>query len=64
MHEGLGHQGRNKFEQMLKATGNYNKNVTILLNKLYENCLTCLRFKKSIPRPHVSAPIEMISMRQ
>ena len=57
MHEGLGHPGRQKFEEMLRATGNYNKCIGVLLNKLYENCLTCIKFKKSIPRPHVSPPI-------
>ena len=57
MHEGLGHPGRIKFEEMLKATGNHDKCTVFLLNKLYENCLTCLRFKKNIPRPHVSPPI-------
>ena len=30
MHEGLGHPGREKFHQMLKMTGIYNKNVVIL----------------------------------
>ena len=57
MHNGLGHPGKQKFEQMLKATKNYDKNVAILLNKLYEGCLTCLKFKKNLPRPHVSPPI-------
>ena len=36
MHEGLGHPGMKKFEQMLKATNNYNNNVGLLLNKLYQ----------------------------
>ena len=38
-------------------TGNYNKNAAILLNKLYEKCLTCHKFKKNIPRPKVAPPI-------
>ena len=41
MLEGLGHPGRKKFEQMLRITGNYSENIRILLNKLYEQCVTC-----------------------
>ena len=57
MHDGLGHPGRQKFEQMLRVTQNYSKDVGTLLNKLYGGCLTCIKFKKNIPRPHVSPPI-------
>ena len=57
MHEGLGHPSHHKFEEMLKNTGNYNENVKFLLNKLYEQCLTCIKFRKNIPRPNVSSPI-------
>ena len=44
MHEGLGHPGRQKFEQMLRVTGNFKESVKILLDKLYEQCLTCHKF--------------------
>ena len=57
MHDWIGHPGKEKFEQMLKSTGNYNENAAILLNKLYEKCLTCHKFKKNIPRPKVAPPI-------
>ena len=57
MHNGLGHPGKNKFEEMLKVTGNFAENIKPLVNKLYERCSTCFKFKKNIPRPHVSPPV-------
>ena len=57
MHNGLGHPGKQKFEQMLRVTDNYNKDTGMMLNKLYGDCITCHKFKKSLPRPHVSPPL-------
>ena len=57
MHDGLGHPGKEKLEQMLKLTGNFNEHTAILLNKLYKKCLMCHKFKKNIPRPKVAPPI-------
>ena len=57
MHEGLGHPGRDSFERMLKSQDSFNQDVKDLVNTIYEQCVTCLTYKKSIPRPHVAVPI-------
>ena len=57
MHKGLGHPGRGSFERMLKSQSGLNQNVKDLVNTIYEQCVTCLTYKKSIPRPHVAVPI-------
>ena len=57
MHKGLGHPSHSAFERMLRAAGDFNKNVDIELNKLYNSCETCLKFRKSKPRPKVASPL-------
>ena len=57
MHEGLGHPGREAFERMLKSQDNFNDDVKKMLNTIYNQCVSCLTYKKTIPRPHVSAPL-------
>ena len=57
MHKGLGHPSHSAFERMLRAAGDFNKNVDIELNKLYNSCETCLKFRKSKPRPKVAPPL-------
>ena len=54
MHEQLGHPGMRKFKEMLKSTSILSENVIPIVNKLYENCLTCIKFQKSKPKPKVS----------
>ena len=57
IHFGLGHPSHTAFERMLKATGDFNKTVDIELNKLYQACDTCLKFRKSKPIPKVAPPL-------
>ena len=57
IHFGLGHPSHTAFERMLKATGDFNKSVDIELNKLYQACDTCLKFRKSKPIPKVAPPL-------
>ena len=57
IHKNLGHPSRKVMEDMIKNAGSFNKNVIDILNKLYENCVVCIKFKKSIPRPKVSPPM-------
>ena len=54
MHRGLGHPSQKTFERMLKFDGSFNKNVHDLVNKLYQNCLTCHKHKKAKSTPKVS----------
>ena len=57
IHRALGHPSRYVYEQMLKNAGFYNNDVNVILNKIYQNCLTCIKFKKSLPRPKVAPPM-------
>ena len=57
MHHGLGHPSQESMERMLKADGSFNKDVHLVLNKLYSNCLTCLKHKKAKPTPKVAPPM-------
>mgnify|MGYP001297108246 FL=1 len=57
MHEGLGHPGQKTFTKMLKSQPGFNKDVEKIINKIYEQCLSCIAFKKSIPKPKVAAPL-------
>ena len=57
IHRNLGHPSRSVMEQMLKNSECFYENTPNILNKLYQSCMTCLKFKKSIPRPKISPPM-------
>ena len=57
MHEGLGHPGQKVFTEMLKSQISFNANVQKIVNKIYEQCVSCIKHKVSKPRPHVSPPM-------
>ena len=57
MHKGLGHPSRSTFERMLRNAGTFNNDVVLQLNKLYESCETCLKFRKTKPIPKVAPPL-------
>ena len=42
---------------MLTAAGVLNENVKLILNKIYESCIVCIQFRKSLPRPRVAPPM-------
>ena len=54
MHRSLGHPSQKTFERMLKYDGSFNKNVHDVINKLYQNCRTCLKNKKAKSTPKVA----------
>ena len=56
MHKGLGHPSRTSMERMIRATGDFTKEIELVLNKLYESCESCLKHAKSKPTPKVSPP--------
>ena len=57
MHEGLGHPGQKAFTDMMKTQPGFNEYTQSLINKIYQQCLSCITFKKGIPKPHVAAPL-------
>ena len=56
MHKGLGHPSRASMERMIRACGDFTKDIDLVLNKLYETCESCLKHGKSKPTPKVSPP--------
>ena len=57
MHEGLGHPGQRVFTDMLKSQISFNSDVQKIINKIYEQCVSCIKHRVSKPRPHVSPPM-------
>ena len=57
MHKALGHPSRAAFEATIKAANVKIDNLNLILNKLYESCLICLKFSKAHVRPKVGLPI-------
>ena len=57
MHHGMGHPSQKSFELMLKNDGSFTKHVHGLVNKLYNSCVTCHKFRKSKPTPKVAPPM-------
>ena len=64
MHKALGHPSRAAFEATIKAANVEIDNLNLILNKLYESCLICLKFFKSHVRPKVGLPITVTEMPQ
>ena len=57
MHKALGHPSRAAFEATIKAANVKVDNLNLILSKLYESCLICLKFSKAHVRPKVGLPI-------
>ena len=57
IHKGLGHPSQKALERMIKADGSFSKSVDNALNKIYENCSTCLQFRKGKTTPKVAPPM-------
>ena len=57
IHKGLGHPSHKALERMIKADGSFSKTVDNALNKIYENCSTCLQFRKGKSTPKVAPPM-------
>ena len=57
IYRSLGHPRRQILESMLKEAKYDTKDLHMFLNKLYENCVTCLKFKRSSVTPKVSPPM-------
>ena len=57
MHEALGHPSEKAFMNMIKTSEFFENDVTHLVNKLYQNCMVCFKFKKVRPKPKVSPPM-------
>ena len=57
MHRALGHPSRAAFEATIKNSNLKFTNLSLILNKLYESCLVCLKFSKSHVKPKVGLPI-------
>ena len=57
VHKCLQHPSRKVMEQMLINSGVFNKAMNMILNKIYENCDWCLKFRKALARSKVSPPM-------
>ena len=56
MHHNLGHPGQKTFENMLRNS-TFKKLDCNLINKLYQSCQTCFKFKNSKPKSKVGPPM-------
>ena len=57
VHDQMGHPSIKVFRRMIKISEGFNKNVDTMINKLYEDCVTCFRHGKGKIRPKVCTPI-------
>ena len=57
IHRALGHPSRPVLEKMLIDSNAYSDSTKLILNKIYEKCLTCFKYKRSNSRPKVSPPM-------
>ena len=57
VHEQLGHPNIKIFRRMIKMSDGFNKDIDKCINKLYEDCIVCLKHGKSKVRPKVCTPI-------
>ena len=57
IHKAFGHPARPQFERLFKDAKYECENLNAILNKLYENCLTCKKFHKTKLKPVVSMPM-------
>ena len=56
IHDSLGHPSRRVMEQMI-SNSSFKSVPCFILNKLYENCSWCLKFRKSKPTHKVRPPM-------
>ena len=57
IHKSLGHPSMKVMETMMKHANVYDDDVKCILNKLYDSCMTCFKFKRSVPKPKISPPM-------
>ena len=57
VHEQLGHPNIKVFKRMIKTSAGFDKDIDMCINKLYEECVTCLKHGKGKVRPKVCTPL-------
>ena len=57
IHKSLGHPSKKVMETMMIHANVYDNDVKNILNKLYDSCMTCFKFKRSVPKPKIAPPM-------
>ena len=56
LHKQFAHPGADKLKQLIKKSGTNDKSIDALIDHVTEQCDTCKRFKRPLPRPVVALP--------
>merc|ERR1711978_239375 len=56
LHKQFAHPGADKLKQLIKKSGTNDRSIDALIDHITEQCDTCKRFKKPLPRPVVALP--------
>ena len=57
IHDQMGHPSIQVFKKMIQTSALFNKETDNYINKLYEDCITCMKFGKGKTRPKICAPL-------
>ena len=57
IHDQMGHPSIKVFKKMIQTSDGFNDDINKQINKLYENCVVCIRHGKGKIRPKVCAPM-------